>query len=93
MKRYFDEKGKKGVSKLSNDQLDTISGGQYVPGSFKKEADVFLKSCLGDDIYGKIMQGPGSKFPYVAAKIYLNENDWAKYVWIEQNGSLDGFSG
>ncbi|MBR0397430.1 MAG: hypothetical protein IJI10_04085 [Eubacterium sp.] len=93
MRKYFGGKDKKGVTKLDDAQLDAISGGQYIPGQFKQEADAFLKSSLGDETYNKIMQGSGSKFPYVAAKIYLGEKDFAKYTWIEQYGSLDGFQG
>ena len=93
MKLFFGDKKKKGISKLSDDQLDGISAGAYTPGAFKEEANGFLKSCLGDEMYDRIMSnGNSRKHPYVAAKIYLSGQDWEKFVWIEQHGSLDGFT-
>ena len=92
MGKNVSKKQERGGTRLSIDQLDGISGGQYVPGTYKQEASAFLKACLGDEMYGKIMHsGSGQKYPYVAAKIYLNGLDWEKYVWIEQHGSLEGF--
>ena len=75
---------------LSPEQLEIFSDGKYLPGNYKREADAFLKTCIGAQMYDKVMSAEaGRRHPYVAARLFLNEDDWRKYVWIEQYGSLD----
>ena len=77
---------------LSPEQLEIVSGGKYLPGNYKKEANAFLRTCMGEQMYEKVMSSDaGRRHPYVAAKLFLSEDDWKKYVWIEQYGSLDGY--
>ena len=77
---------------LSPEQLEIFSDGKYLPGNYKREADAFLKTCIGAQMYDKVMSAEaGRRHPYVAARLFLNEDDWRKYVWIEQYGSLDGY--
>lgn len=67
--------------------------GEYIPGEYKEEARTFLKECLGEEMYSSIMNSDESRrLPHVAARIFLNDEQWAKYVWIERCGSLEGFS-
>ena len=43
-------------------------------------------------MYEKVMSADaGRRHPYVAARLFLSEDDWRKYVWIEQYGSLDEY--
>ena len=77
---------------LSPEQLEIVSGGKYLPGNYKREADAFLRTCMGEQMYEKVMSADaGRRHPYVAAKLFLSEDDWKKYVWIEQYGSLDEY--
>ena len=77
---------------LSPEQLEIISDGKYLPGNYKREADAFLKTCIGAQLYDKVMSAEaGRRHPYVAARLFLSEDDWRKYVWIEQYGSLDDY--
>ena len=78
--------------KIGEEQLEDVNGGSYTPGKFRNEALVFLKECLGETVFEKVVsKGDGMEHPYVAAKIFLRKADWNKYVWIEQHGSLDGY--
>ena len=66
---------------------------RYSPGKYKTEAVLFLKQCLDSDTFAKLCKSENfRRNPVVAAKIYLSRDDWNKYVWIEQNGSLAGFT-
>ena len=77
---------------LSPEQLEIFSDGKYLPGNYKREADAFLKTCIGAQMYDKVMSAEaGRRHPYVAARLFLSEDDWRKYVWIEQYGSLDEY--
>ena len=77
---------------LSSEQLEIFSDGKYLPGNYKREADAFLKTCIGAQLYDKVMSAEaGRRHPYVAARLFLSEDDWRKYVWIEQYGSLDDY--
>ena len=77
---------------LSPEQLEIFSDGKYLPGNYKRKADAFLKTCIGAQMYDKVMSAEaGRRHPYVAARLFLNEDDWRKYVWIEQYGSLDDY--
>lgn len=89
-----------GVFEMSPDQLESVSGGApalgiYRPGfRYKKESLRFFKACVGDSVYEKAMNSEvGRAHHYVAARAFLNQSDWEKFVWIEEHGSLDGFPG
>lgn len=65
----------------------------YSPGIYKKEAVAFLKQYPDEDVIEKLCQNDNFyRSPVVGAKIFLCAEDWNKYVWIEQHGTLDGFS-
>ena len=65
----------------------------YSPGVYKKEAAAFLKQCLDEDVFEKLCCNDNfRRNPVIGAKLFLSFEDWNKYVWIEQHGSLDGFS-
>ena len=75
-----------------NNEAFTVA--RYSPGIYKTEAVMFLKQCLDSDTFAKLSRSENfRRNPVVAAKIYLRDEDWNKYVWIEQHGSLDGFTG
>lgn len=77
---------------LLPDELSPVTGGAYLPGAYKDEARDFLRQCMDQDTFERIMSHKdGRKHPYVAAKIYLSETDWEKYIWIERHGSLEGY--
>ena len=77
---------------LNPEQLEIVNGGKYLPGNYKKEANAFLRTCMGEKMYEKVMSADaGRRHPYVAARLFLSEDDWRKYVWIEQYGSLDEY--
>ena len=66
---------------------------EYSPGVYKKEAVAFLKQCLDEDVFEKLCRNENfRRNPVIGAKLFLSIADWNKYVWIEQHGSLDGFS-
>ena len=86
------EKTKK--QELRPEEVEMVSAGAYSPGAYHTEAQSFLKSHMNAETYDLIMSHrDGRRLPYVAARIYLNGEDWDRYVWIEQHGSLDGFPG
>ena len=65
----------------------------YKPGRHKKEAVSFLRERIGEERFRLIMESPDSRrYPYVAARLFLSEKDWHKYMWIEKNGTLDDFT-
>ena len=75
-----------------NNEAFTVA--RYSPGIYKTEAVLFLKQCLDSDTFDRLCKSENfRRNPVVAAKIYLRGEDWNKYVWIEQHGSLDGFTG
>ena len=58
----------------------------------KKESLAFFKACVSEDVFTRAMNSEvGHAHPYVAARAFLNQSDWEKFVWIEEHGSLDGF--
>lgn len=66
----------------------------YSLGKYKTEAVMFLKQCLDRDTFERLSRSDNfRRNPVVGAKIYLSGEDWNKYVWIEQHGSPDGFTG
>ena len=85
---------KKPRQELSLQQLSAVSGGSYSGGRYTQEASAFLRERVGEDTYAMMMSDPHSRsHPYVPARIFLDQADWDRFVWIEQHGSLDGFSG
>ena len=88
-----------GKIELIPDQMASVSGGVhalgvYKPGfRYKKESLLFFRTCVGDEMYNKAMNSEaGRAHHYVVARMFLNQTDWEKFVWIEEHGSLDGFS-
>lgn len=84
---------------LRADQLESVSGGTgargiYRPGfQHRKESLQFFKACVGEDVYDRAMNSAaGRAHHYTVARAFLNQRDWEKFVWIEEYGSLDGFS-
>ena len=69
--------------------------GVYQPGFQYREASLaFFRQCVGDETYDRAMSSEaGRRHHYVAARLFLDQADWEKFVWIEQYGSLDGFPG
>ena len=66
---------------------------RYIPGTYKETAIAFLRESIDDKTYERLISHSGwDKYPYVAARLFLNKDDWKKYVWIEQHGTLKGFS-
>ena len=66
--------------------------GGYSPGRFREEATAFMKACMDAETFEKIMGKDAKNTHYfVAARVFLSDSDWKKFVWIEQNGSLTGF--
>ena len=69
-----------------------MTGNAYQQGKFREEALEFMRKKLGERQYAQIMANADSRErPYVAARVFLSPEDWEKYVWIEQQGSLEGF--
>ena len=67
--------------------------GVYKPGfQFEEDALSFFQMCVGNDIYERAMNSEaGKRHHYVVARAFLSQDDWEKFVWIEQYGSLDEF--
>lgn len=93
---------RKKVRELKPDQLESVSGGLeslgvYRPGfpyQHKKESLQFFKACVGEDVYLRAMSSDaGRAHHYTVARAFLSQQDWVKFVWIEEHGSLDGFPG
>lgn len=60
---------------------------------YLEAADTFLKEHMEKEQYASIMNTRrGKDFPYVAARLFLNESDWRQYLWIAHHGSLEGFN-
>ena len=69
------------------------SNDRYIPGTYKETAIAFLRERIDGEIYERLVAHSGwNRFPYVAAKLFLDKDDWKKYIWIEQHGTLRGFS-
>ena len=66
--------------------------GYYRPGNYKDEAREFLREHVDRKTFDLVMDdnGQGGIAP-VMAKLYLNEDDWERFIWIENHGSLEGF--
>ena len=86
------------IQELQPDQLDSVSGGNgrlgvYKPGlKYKKESLDYFRQCVGDETYRLAMNSEvGRVHHYAAARAFLSQRDWEKFVWIEEYGSLAGF--
>ena len=80
--------------RMSLSQLEEVSGGNYAPGEFRAEAMAFIRSCLGEEQYARVLgTAKARQHPYVAARLFLSPADWEKYVYLERHGTLDGFRG
>ena len=87
-----------GIRPLNTDELETVSGGVAPLGvyrsdfRYKEESLRFFKECVGDEIYAKAMNSDaGRAHHYTVARAFLSQENWEKFVWIEQYGSLTGF--
>ena len=67
--------------------------GVYRPGfRFRKESLAYFRHCVGEETYHLAMNSDaGRAHHYVAARAFLSQPDWEKFVWIEEFGSLEGF--
>ena len=81
-------------------QTYTVNGrdhrlGVYKPGlKYQKESLAFFRECVGEETYTLAMNSEaGRRHHYVAARVFLDQADWEKFVWIEEFGSLAGFPG
>ncbi len=92
-------KNKMDMRELRPEELEQVTGGAYVPGvykpgRYKEEAKAFFRDCVGQQTYhDAINSAAGRRHHYVAARAFLQQSDWEKFVWIEQFGSLDGYPG
>ena len=82
------------------EQLNAVSSGAYQLGVYKpglkyrKESMAFFRDCVGEEIYTRARRSEtGRRHHYVAARAFLDQADWEKFVWIEEFGSLAGFPG
>ena len=85
---------------LSTDQMEAARGGShalgvYRPGfRFKKESLRYFRQCVGEETYARAMQSEaGKQHHFVVARAFLSQEDWEKFVWIEEYGSLKDFPG
>ena len=84
---------------LNPEQMEAAAGGHtlgiYRPGfRHKQESLRFFRACVGDEMYEKAMSSDaGCAHHYVVARMFLNQTDWEKFVWIEEHGSLEDFPG
>lgn len=82
---------------LNPEQMEAAAGGHtlgiYRPGfHHKKESLRFFRACVGDEMYETAMSSDaGRAHHYVVARMFLNQADWEKFVWIEEHGSLEDF--
>ena len=86
--------------RLDPDQLDTVTGGSPLLGVYspdfrhKRESLQFFRTCVGDEVYRRAMDSEaGRAHHYAVVRAFLNKEDWEKFVWIEEFGSLNGFPG
>lgn len=84
-------------SSLSLEELAQANGGAHVlgfyrPGAYRDAALEYFKSRVGVETFDLAMGSPYSqRHHYVAARAFLSQPDWERFVWVEQHGSLDGF--
>ena len=85
---------------LQPEELEAVNGGTsrlgvYRPGfRFKREALDYFRHCVGEETYLRAMSSDaGRAHHYVAARVFLTQAEWERFVWIEEHGSLAGFPG
>lgn len=85
---------------ISIDQMGTARGGRHALGvyrpdfRFKRESLAFFRLCVGEETYKRAMQSEAGKHHhFVVARAFLNQENWEKFVWIEEYGSLKDFPG
>ena len=85
---------------LQPEKLNAVNGGAYQLGVYKpglkyrKESMAFFRDCVGEETYTRAIHSEaGRRHHYVAARVFLDQADWEKFVWIEEFGSLAGFPG
>ena len=82
---------------LNMEDLEQANGGVYAPGmyrpgAYRDAALAYFKSRVGSETYDLAMGSVyGQRHHYVAARAFLSQTDWERFVWVEQHGSLDGF--
>lgn len=88
----------KAMRQLNTDEPENVSGGAAPLGVYrsdfqhKAESLRFFKECVGDEIFAKAMNSDaGRAHHYTVARAFLSQENWEKFVWIEQYGSLAGF--
>ena len=73
--------------------MNTANNTGEQPCMYIDEAQQFLKDHMAEDQYEVIMgTREGKDLPYVAARIFLSEEDWQQYLWIIRHGSLEGYA-
>lgn len=91
---HRDEDRELNLEELSGADGGAYIPGVYMPGQYRDAAIAYFKSCVGSDTFDHAMGSAyGRRHHYVAARAFLDQTDWEKFVWIEQFGSLDGFPG
>ena len=85
---------------ISTERMGAGCGGRhelgvYRPGfRFKRESLAFFRLCVGEETYTRAMQSEaGKQHHFVVARAFLNQENWEKFVWIEEYGSLKDFPG
>lgn len=80
------------VRQTMQESREAFTIARYSPGIYKTEAVLFLQQCVDSSTFERLCASENfRRSPVVAAKILLCREDWNKYVWIEQHGSLAGF--
>ena len=53
---------------------------------------LFSRQCVGEETYACAMRSEaGKQRRFVVARAFLNQEEWEKFVWVEEFGSLNGF--
>ena len=86
------------IRELGPEQPDPVGGGGVRLGvyrpefRFKKESLAYFRQCVGEETYHLAMNSDAGRAHHDgAARAFLSQPDWEKFVWIEQFGSLEGF--
>lgn len=91
---------RKDVNLLNPNQPESVCMGAGTLGvyrsgfRYRKESLQFYEDRAGTDVFRAAMNSDaGRAHHFAAARAFLNQADWEKFVWIEEFGSLDGFPG